>query len=446
MSWRYLGEQLERYAQGAARRALDWGRSAADSAWTAAAEFGSATQHAASQAAQGAAKLGKEWVAEGAATVAERGAQWATADAQRFDKLRGKLDKRDRFTAPSTQVCQACDKGQTAYVHPSEQDGQFMGSDCPKTHATQPREGTKPKGCACGRNGKPFPKVVFTNGINNTPEQVCATMHALAESRCVEVIAVYNATYADPNLKAPERRLSDYDQAAMDGAQGARKGARIGAATGQPYGAAMGAAAGAVVGAAPEVALQEAGRLGAVGDVLDCADTIAGTGDQAASKRLAAMIVDAMNRTPAEMTIYAHSQGGLNAADAIARAKRKLLQHELTSWPTPGLPTRERLALAHQAVDRKLANLSVFSFGTLERGWPDGPQYNRFTNELDPIPRVIRAAQSGLAPDQQARDPAYAAPVERFRAAPSWSPIAAHGMAEAYIPHLNHQHPSGPCC
>ncbi len=72
-------------------------------------------------------------------------------------------------------------------------DGQFMGNDCPKTSPNPPTTGRLPQGCA-GSGGK-LPKIIYTNGINTTPEAACATMHKIADERCAEVIGVYNATY-----------------------------------------------------------------------------------------------------------------------------------------------------------------------------------------------------------------------------------------------------------
>lgn len=71
-------------------------------------------------------------------------------------------------------------------------DGNYMGQDCPKSSKTPPASGTKPKGCAA--SGKTFPKIIYTNGINTTSEAACATMHKIADTRCAEVVGIYNAT------------------------------------------------------------------------------------------------------------------------------------------------------------------------------------------------------------------------------------------------------------
>ena len=77
--------------------------------------------------------------------------------------------------------------------------------------------------------------------------------------------------------------------------------------TGGLAGAAKGALGGLATGAAPDVALQEAGRLGMVQDVVDCIDTISGSGTDAASITLSREIVKGLEGEPPEMTIYAHS-------------------------------------------------------------------------------------------------------------------------------------------
>ncbi len=86
------------------------------------------------------------------------------------------------------------------------------------------------------------------------------------------------------------------------------------------------------------------------------------------------------------------------------------------------------------------------TFGTVEKGFVDGPQYHRYTNTLDPIPRVIREAQRGINPSMLAKDPIGATPVNVFKYAPSFNPIDAHGMNETYIPKLNGFRGPAACC
>ncbi|MCE2660075.1 MAG: hypothetical protein LW854_17850 [Rubrivivax sp.] len=434
---------VARQLQALAKAGLKWGRSAAQQGWSAAVEFGAATKEAAADQWHKAQRAGKEAVAGMAASGAEKGAQWATANPERFDELRQKLDKRDRFS--SSQVCQGCAPDNSPR-HPDPRDGHYMGHDCPKTQPGRPTRGVRPDCAGAGGAHKPFPQVTFTNGINNTPQQVCDTLHALANSRCAEVVAIYNATYADPSLKPPERRWDDYQDAAKEGAEGAARAARMARVTGSPKVIAAAAAVGGVAGATPEVALQEASRLGAVQDVMDCADTIVGSGQDAAAKRLAGDIVKALSGPSPGMAIYAHSQGGLNTAEGIAQAKGEMVAIAEGRLLASGVEEVEAARRAQTMVEKQLGALKVHTFGTLERDLPDGPVYHRFTNELDPIPKVIRAAQKGLKPEAAFTDPSNSPPVERFSSAPSWSPIAAHGMVEAYLPNLDQKHPKGRCC
>ena len=439
-------------AEGAAQ-SFNWGRSAAEQGWSVsrdlaesavdkAERMASAAWDATNEAAGAVRQGARNTVASGVAAGAEKATAWAVADRKRFESLRDKLDKRDRFASTVSQPC-----GNPDTKHPDKRDGQFMGKDCPVTHATKPTEGTKPGGCDCGKRGKPLPKVTFTNGINNIPQQVCATMHSLANSRCVEVIGIFNATYQDPSIKAPDRQLADYKHAAAQGGLSALKGAGTGLLTGGLVGAASGAGTGLVKGAAPDVALQEASRLGLIQDVVDCIDTINKGGAEAAANTLSKEIVAALNAKPPEMTIYAHSQGGLNTGAAIAQARKELVAAAKDRLRDLGVPKTEAAAQAAQLAEGKLAGLEVNMFGTLERGLPNGPKYNRFTNDYDPVPKVIRAAQQGLTPDLVDRDPKGAPPVQTFKAAPSMlDPMSAHGMNESYLPYLNKTRPMGPCC
>jgi hypothetical protein len=389
--------------------------------------------------------------------AARMGTQWATSDPKRLEDLRKKLDKRDRYTSKAVQLC-----GNPNSKHPNKQDGQYIGGDChgadckpcrgkkcpgshTGTHATKPAQGVRPAGCECGKDGKPFPKITFTNGISNDAGTVCCTIKALANSRCAEVIGVYNATYADKSVASPDFRAADYKDAAKSGAWGALKGAAEGLLEGGVGGLAGGAAAGAAKGAAPDLAMDGASRTGMVQDVMDCVDAILKCGDEAASKTLANEIVSALNGSPPAMTIYAHSQGGLNTSAAIAQAKREIKAGELKRLIDMGTPDAIAERQAEAMATERLSGLEVHTFGTLERGLPDGPQYHRYRNEYDPVPVVIEEAQKSLVPDDVKTDPKGAAQVEKISKAFA-NPMDAHGMQEAYIPHLNEKHGKGDCC
>lgn len=242
-----------------------------------------------------------------------------------------------------------------------EQDGQYMGKDCPQSSDTPPAEGTKPKGCA--NSGKAFPKIIYTNGINTPPEAACATMHKIADSRCAEVIGVYNAT---------------------DG---------IG------------------------------------GDVANANRKINGDTSDPAAQALSELVQD-MSARGEKVTIYAHSEGGLNAQTGLDAA-------------------HEQMTINHGAdyANNAMQNMSVYSFGTAQRGWPAGPTYTQFTNVSDPVPHLIGADQ--LATNR----PFPIAPntTSNLFANPHWNPIDSHSMDTTYLDHLNRKYPvpkgpGGSCC
>ena len=401
--------------------------------------------NAASQGLSKLSQLGVDAVGAVSAYAAGKGADYATKNHERRHKLLKQLDKRDRFT---NKNCQTCAESHTR--HPNPNDGKYMGAGCQLT-SERPDKGVEPPGC----EGKvQFPKVTFTNGINNTEDEVCETIKALAKSQCVEVVAVYNATYQDPALQAPDRRMSDYKQAALDGlegsvkgsAKGAMKGAAVGPA-GVLVGALKGAATGFAKGAAPGVALQEASRVGLVQDIVDCVDNINGSGDEAAARALANDIVASLEKDPPQkMVLYAHSQGGLINKEAIAQAERVLTTSTIEKAMDRGMPEEEAIAIAKSDTQKRLGNLEVNTFGTLERGLPPGPVYNRYTNTRDPVPKVIKAAQQNYGVPYMDADPPRSPDVKVFTASPSINPMDAHGMREAYIPYLNQQNPGRRCC
>jgi hypothetical protein len=399
-----------------------------------------ATKKAVGDAAHATSEYAKEKAVQAEVAAARAATRAAVKDPATLKKLTGKLDRRDQFTGP---VCQTCVDKKLG-KHPDPDDGKYMGKDCPKTQASRPKEGTKPKGCNCAPGGKPFPKIFFTNGINNTTKQACETMHGIADSRCAEVVGIYNATYANKNLKAPEYKWADFKDAGKGALESGAKGALSGA-RGGVGGALVKGGLGAIKGGAPDALAQVASRQGMIGDVLDCLDTIKGSSSEAASRTLTKEIMGAM-KNKESMTVYAHSQGGLNTMASIADAKKQLVDSERAALRDKGVSFADAKTQSTANVEKSLGNLKVSTFGTVERGFEDGPQYSRYTNKSDPIPEVIRTAQEGINPSQLARDPKGAAAVERFRKTPSWNAIDAHGMNEAYLPHLNEAHPAGKCC
>lgn len=426
-------------------KGFDWGMSSVAQGWKVTKDLGttvintSASAYATAQTyAADTASAGVEWTKEAVVakqtSVAQSTVRALLRDPQQRDRIVSTVDKRARF---SSVLVQPCPNGNT--THPDKRDGSYMGKDCPNTQLTRPAEGTKPENCQCDKKGNAFPKIIFSNGINNTAEVVCKTMHAIADSRCAEVIGVFNATYADRSLKSPEHKLSDYKGAALE----AYKGAKEGFSNPEILGTLRGAAKGGLA----EAAMQFVSHNGVVQDVIDCITTINRSTTEAATETLSQEIVESIrNKKTAKMTIYLHSQGGLNGASAIEHAKGKLIKTELQSLRRQGVNEDEAKKLASASAEESLSKLEVYTFGTLERGLPDGPQYHRFTNELDPIPKVINEAQKSYVPNLITNEPDGAEPVTRFSAAPSLSAIDAHGMQESYIPWLDKHMPKKPCC
>lgn len=101
-----------------------------------------------------------------------------------------------------------------------EMDGKFMGGDCPKGYRDPPMP-RRPEGCE--ECEKKFPKVMYVNGINTEPQAACDTMSEIANSRCVEVVGVYNATFGIPqdlvdcknNIDRAGREASAHSQAGL---------------------------------------------------------------------------------------------------------------------------------------------------------------------------------------------------------------------------------------
>jgi hypothetical protein len=248
-------------------------------------------------------------------------------------------------------------------LKPSNQeiDGQYMGKDCPKSSDTPPTEGTKPKGCE--NSTKKFPKVIYTNGINTKPEAACATMHNIADARCVEVIGVYNASE------------------------------------------------------------------GVFADVLNVSAAIDGARVDKASIAQSKLVFGLLDKGE-PVTLYAHSEGGVNTQVGL-RLTYKMFAEKYTP------------ELANEAI--KL--ITVYSFGTAEQGWREGPTYVQFTNRADPVPGVIYSAQASNGKP-------YSDPKKLTRTGfnePYGNPFNAHSMDVAYLNALNAKFPvakgaNGKCC
>ena len=315
----FFGEMSDKVGKG-----LDWGEAAAKDAY-------SAAVHKTEQA--------KEWAANKVDQVKEAGREKAHGVAREQVKkavqnkdLLNKLDRRKDFTSKTIQGC-----GQIGSP-PVQFDGSYMDKNCKFTKVKPAEgEGIRPQSSEKCANKK-FPQVTFTNGIDNSQKEVCETLHQLADDLCMEVVGIYNASYKDAT---PPPRSADENMALLKaGAKGAGSGALDGMKDGMPdailAGVATGgvgglislakdtgkgAAKGALKGAAIEGAKQEVPRrLPQSQDALDVIDTLRGSSTQPATDTMATDIANSL-RDGQPVNIIAHSEGGVNAAAAIAQAK-----------------------------------------------------------------------------------------------------------------------------
>ena len=153
-------------------------------------------------------------------------------------------------------------------------------------------------------------------------------------------------------------------------------------------------------------------------DVDECLDNIAKASHAPAVGPLKDAMLEAA-RSGEPMTLFAHSQGGLIAQEAVEQAKQELIY---ASNPR----------LTPEQAEDKLDVISIKSFGTALMGWPKGPHYERFTNTADPIPPVITGAQTSY-PTATWEDSAGADDNDVFTS-PHLNPIDSHSMDNTYLP------------
>jgi hypothetical protein len=237
-------------------------------------------------------------------------------------------------------------------------DGCFLDENC-RPSRSLPKRGKRP---ACGGYDG-IPKVMYTNGINTEEETCCDTMRKLAESRCVEVVGVYNATN------------------------------------------------------------------GTMPDVAECVQNINRAGTTPAVKTQVAFLEEQL-ADPAqhEITLFAHSQGGLITQESLVK-----LRNDLTIKYMIG-PPPEPAAAAGAHAETEMSRVTVNSFGTAEEGWPKGPVYNRFTNTKDPVPIVIKSVQANH-PDIYGQEPVEGT-LHRFSKS-HLNPIDSHSMDTVYLDEYN---------
>lgn len=316
------------------------------------------------------------------------GAKWVGNRA--FEALRSALDDRDSYRLRGNAVQQCpLSRGQ----HPNPNDGKFMGKDsCPCQSSPRLSEkeptGVFPEGCGpgCGK-----PKIYFTNGINNTEEDLCKTISALAESQCAEVVGIYNATYADKRL--------------------------------------------------------EGHGVGMLNDVADCMDAIDESGKSAAAARMTDSLIADLKAGKKPVKVFAHSEGGLNTQTALREAQKKLASQRRTQLIMAGVPDEQAITAADDYATKMMGNVEVTSFGTAANGWVLGPVYTQYENTADAVPKAIKLAQiarqKGVTETNAVRHAEYRGY--------SGGGLPGHSMTGIYVPMLNEKNaakrlPNGKCC
>lgn len=316
------------------------------------------------------------------------GAKWVGNKS--FEGIRSALDDRNSYQlrGDAVQACPLSD-GQ----HPNPNDGKFMGMDScpcqgnPELSDKEPA-GVFPEGCGpgCGR-----PKIYFTNGINNTEQDLCKTISALAESQCAEVVGIYNATYADERLEG-------------DG-------------------------------------------VGMLNDVADCMDAIDESGYSAAAARMRDSVVADLTAGKMPVKVFAHSEGGLNTQTALRDARKKLASQRRAQLLRAGLPDQDAITASEDFATKMMGNVEVTSFGTAANGWVPGPSYTQYENSVDAVPKAINLAQIAR---QKGTNETKAVRYAEYRGF-SGGGLPGHSMTAIYVPMLNEKNaatrlPNGKCC
>jgi hypothetical protein len=373
---KYVGEKVVDGAKYAGAKVVDGARYAGE-------RVADGAKYAGAMAVDGARYAGEKMV---------DGAKYAGN--KTFQRVRSALDNRDTYSLRG-DIVQPCPQSNSG--HPNPNDGRFMGANsCPCKGDSvltedEPSQGVMPDGCkpGCGK-----PKIYFTNGINNTEKNLCATILAIAESQCAEVVGIYNATYADKTK--------------LEG-----KGS------------------------------------GTANDIVDCMDAIDESGKSAAASKLKDQLVkDLSEGKNLPIKVFAHSEGGLNTQTALREAQKDLASQQLDKLMDSGVPIAQARAESDAYATRQMGNVHVTSFGTAENGWVPGPQYTQYENTRDAVPKAIKFAQfmrqKGTTPTTT---------LNRYVQNRGFvgEGLPGHGMADIYIPMLNEKNPAkrlanGKCC
>ncbi len=188
---------------------------------------------------------------------------------------------------------------------------------------------------------------------------------------------------------------------------------------------------------------------GTMEDGLDSKDNIDRKGREPAAHSQAQLLTQMLNEKPPQrVTVYAHSQGGLITQEGLGEAQDELRLNERSRLVKQGMSDAQAKKEADIRTKQKMGNVTIYSFGTAERGWPPvGTNLHQFTNTADPVPKLISSVQNNRG---NVEEPISL--IERHRFTKNaWNPIDPHSMDNTYIPELNRIHPvpkkaNGQCC
>lgn len=206
------------------------------------------------------------------------------------------------------------------------------------------------------------PRIYFINGIENSPQDNCKTSRELAKVTCSEVVGIYNRT----------------EGLVRDGVEAIRN----------------------IFGSHP-------------------------FGGNKPTNTTTQLILEAiLQNPPKEITLYAHSQGGLILRESLNEVKNRL----------------RRKPMGEKAINDLMQKINIKSFGTAEDYWPDGPNYEQYSNPNDKVPFLIAQADKIKNKMMASRPSDYSHTIEKTPiVAKSWNPLSSHKMIESYLPELKKQ-------
>lgn len=196
--------------------------------------------------------------------------------------------------------------------------------------------------------GHPTQKIIFVNGIMNSPGNEYASMQEIANHANAEVVGVHNAT---------EGFFKDFLQCVKD---------KLG------------------IGHSPAVS------------------TLSNT-----------LYHELISDGQQPINLMAHSQGAIITSRALEDVRNRL--HEA--------------GLSSQQIDARMSRINVDTFGGASETFPDGPHYNHYVNDIDPVPLV---GQESLVPEGGA-----GAQLHEFHAF-AGNP---HSFVDVYLKHWQSQFP-----